>query len=183
MSDYILRQSMREHPEWFESSSQIQAQAKEQSRLIESRLKALEARSGLLSEEGWTALFDVLSENFADIFTDALAPLHAENAALRAAIDELKAKAVPVYRGVWVPETSYDRGSLVTHDGSVWHANRATAMRPGSGEDACGWVLAVKRGSDGKSAFECAKAEGYRGSQAEWIRSLRAPTAAATPRP
>jgi len=58
----------------------------------------------------------------------------------------------------------------------MWIVTRDTALKPGSGEQACGWQLCVKRGEPGRSAFESAKtATGFRGSESDWVRSLRAP--------
>jgi hypothetical protein len=52
------------------------------------------------------------------------------------------------YCGVWDHKATYPCGSLVTHAGSLWHANiEMTGYRPGSGN---GWVLAVKRGKDAR---------------------------------
>jgi hypothetical protein len=51
------------------------------------------------------------------------------------------------YLGVWQAANAYSRGSLVTHRGSMWHANADTSREPGEGKD---WTLAVKSGRDGK---------------------------------
>jgi len=47
------------------------------------------------------------------------------------------------YLGVWREGSIYNKGSFVTHQGSLWHANEADMARPG-GDSA--WTLAVKRG-------------------------------------
>jgi hypothetical protein len=52
------------------------------------------------------------------------------------------------YKGVHVPGRLYERGDLVTHDGSVFHCNADTTARPGSGTAA--WTLAVKHGKDAR---------------------------------
>lgn len=49
------------------------------------------------------------------------------------------------YKGVWKPG-QYPAGCFVTHAGSCWHTDKATSRQPGEGD----WVLAVKRGADGK---------------------------------
>jgi len=54
----------------------------------------------------------------------------------------------PIYRGVFVPGHLYERGDLVTVDGSMWHANSDTTARPGEAATAADWTLAVKRGRD-----------------------------------
>jgi integrin beta 3 len=55
---------------------------------------------------------------------------------------------VPLYRGVFQPETVYTTGDCVTFDGSVWVARTTPASKPGTAGS--GWQLAVKRGQDGK---------------------------------
>jgi hypothetical protein len=49
-----------------------------------------------------------------------------------------------VYYGVWQAGI-YERGSLVTHGGSLWIALASTEGRPGETDD---WQLCVKRGRD-----------------------------------
>ena len=68
---------------------------------------------------------------------------------LRQRIAELEARPSVKYLGVWREDKVYSSGSMVTDQGSVWHAERATMTRPGTSND---WVLAVKRGRDGKGA-------------------------------
>ena len=63
-----------------------------------------------------------------------------------------KSIAIPVkipaalYRGVFVDGRIYERGDLVTVNGSIFHCNTDTTRRPGDG--AKDWTLAVKRGRD-----------------------------------
>ena len=52
------------------------------------------------------------------------------------------------YRGVWKADQTFPANSFVTHNGCIWHAEKATARKPGEGD----WVMAVKRGRDGKDA-------------------------------
>jgi Collagen triple helix repeat (20 copies) len=56
-----------------------------------------------------------------------------------------------IYRGIWTAR-EYERGDMVTRDGSVWHAERATRERPVEG--ALDWTLAVQRGRRGKDLRE-----------------------------
>jgi hypothetical protein len=55
-----------------------------------------------------------------------------------------------IYRDVWAPRHTYERGDCVTWAGSEWHANAATTAKPGDGSPT--WTLKVKRGRDGKDA-------------------------------
>ncbi len=61
----------------------------------------------------------------------------------------LTAKSAVAYRGVWRPG-GYKAGDMVTHGGSMWHANRDTDESPAAGSGT--WTLAVKKGRDGKDA-------------------------------
>lgn len=54
--------------------------------------------------------------------------------------------AIPIQRGLW-KEGTYQRGDMVTRDGSIWHCERQTNETPGTSHD---WKLCVKRGRDGK---------------------------------
>jgi hypothetical protein len=51
------------------------------------------------------------------------------------------------YRDVFAAGEQYQRGDLVTHDGSLWIALADTEAQPGAGE---GWKLCTKRGRDGR---------------------------------
>lgn len=65
----------------------------------------------------------------------------------KAAVTERKVPVV-LYRDVWKHDREYERGDLVTWDGSVWHCQaERTKARPGSSMD---WKLAVKRGNHGR---------------------------------
>ena len=52
------------------------------------------------------------------------------------------------YAGTFEPGHVYDKNVFVTDGGSIWCARYKTASRPGDGGP--GWVLACKRGKDGK---------------------------------
>jgi hypothetical protein len=51
-----------------------------------------------------------------------------------------------IFQGVYVDGKIYERGDLVTVNGSMYHANVDTTARPGNGSK--DWTLAVKRGKD-----------------------------------
>jgi hypothetical protein len=53
---------------------------------------------------------------------------------------------IALYRGVYVDGRIYERGDLVTVNGSIYHCDADTTARPGDG--AKEWTLAVKRGKD-----------------------------------
>ena len=77
---------------------------------------------------------------------------------------------IPTYQGVWT-EKEYKRGACVTWGGSVWHALKKTSSKPA--ETNSDWKMAVKRGRDGLSAFDVAKKNGFKGSERDWLESLR----------
>lgn len=55
---------------------------------------------------------------------------------------------IVIDRGVYRPETSYEKGDAVTFGGSIWIAQAETGEKPGNGDGS--WRLAVKHGRDGK---------------------------------
>ena len=81
-----------------------------------------------------------------------------------------------IYRGVYRPETSYERGDTVSFGGSIWCSKTDTFEKPGNGcKD---WQLACKHGRDGRdgrSAYEVAVEQGFKGTEKEWLKSLRGP--------
>lgn len=75
-----------------------------------------------------------------------------------------------IYKRVW-QEGEYESGDMVTWAGSVWHCTEPTKEKPGDG--ATGWQLAVKRGDKGESNYGVARRNGFAGTEAEWLESLR----------
>jgi hypothetical protein len=55
------------------------------------------------------------------------------------------------YAGVFKPGASYPKHTGVSHQGSVWVARKDFPSKQ-PGEPNSGWILAVKRGRDGKDA-------------------------------
>jgi hypothetical protein len=55
------------------------------------------------------------------------------------------------YAGVYRPGASYPKHTGVSHQGSVWVARKDFPSKQ-PGEPNSGWILAVKRGRDGKDA-------------------------------
>jgi hypothetical protein len=83
----------------------------------------------------------------------------------------------PVYKEVYRPEETYFFGDMVSFGGSIWSCMvPATTTKPGQGNPH--WKLACKHGRDGrdgKSAFEIAVDAGFRGSESDWLKSLKGP--------
>ena len=56
-----------------------------------------------------------------------------------------------IYRGVFLDGKIYERGDLVTVNGSIYHCDTDTTSRPGDGSK--DWTLAVKRGKDDRGSW------------------------------
>lgn len=83
---------------------------------------------------------------------------HERIAALEARIAELESQPGGFcYRGVWKEGEVYNREVGVTHAGSMWIAKAVTTERPGTDEGAAFWVLAVKRGTDGRDGKDAGR--------------------------
>jgi hypothetical protein len=65
----------------------------------------------------------------------------------------VKLVGLPLYKGVFRSESApYEAGDTVTWDGSGWIAKDAVEAKPGTSDPASrSWLLAVKRGGDGKT--------------------------------
>lgn len=74
-----------------------------------------------------------------------------------------------ISRGVFKADTDYLQGDTVTWAGSSWHCEIDTKEKPGGSE----WRLIVKKGSDGRSAYDLARAKGFVGSEQDWLASLK----------
>jgi BMFP domain-containing protein YqiC len=114
---------------------------------LESQLAFLQARSdeGRKLSKTIRQRRDKDGNLVADVFVEA-PPL----SVLEERIANLEARPTVKYLGVWKEGKSYVSGSMVTDRGSVWHCARATMQRPGSPPPNDDWVLACKRGQDGK---------------------------------
>lgn len=81
---------------------------------------------------------------------------------------------VVIDRGVYVEGKAYERGDQVTWNGSVWIAEKeAPAGRPADGTSK-DWRLSAKRGDKGESNYRIAVRNGFKGSEVEWLDSLKA---------
>ena len=117
------------------------------------------AISAIFANEGGdnVVTYEVLAEMM-DTIVDSLRAAslrrRAEIAGLKGEIASLKlalAQKSPIkYLGVHRLGATYSEGSLVTRDGSMFHANKTTTEMPGDGcQD---WTLCVKHGRDGRDA-------------------------------
>ena len=97
---------------------------------------------------------DDLAKELADLIRQHVAvvtkPLREKIEALERKVVELQAKGVE-YRGVWQRACSYERGAIVTFEGSMWVCiqNVEPNTRPGQSQ---GWQLCCRAGRDGKDA-------------------------------
>jgi hypothetical protein len=80
---------------------------------------------------------------------ETLAPYLKKIEQLEQRVAELESGSLK-YCGVYQPSASYQRGNVVTCDGSAFHATRnVSAERPGSSD---GWQLMIKHGKDAPAA-------------------------------
>jgi hypothetical protein len=79
-----------------------------------------------------------------------------------------------LFQGVWQVDRAYDTGDMVSHGGSMFVAQEdvPAGVRPNNGG---AWRLSVKSGRPGRSAYDIAVAEGFKGTEADWLKSLRGP--------
>jgi hypothetical protein len=93
-----------------------------------------------------TAIVDGIAPTIRSVIDDrikaATDPLRQRIAALEQERSELK------YCGTWSADRAYVTGNFATSGGNVWHANRATARKPGDNND--DWTLAVRAGRDAR---------------------------------
>lgn len=74
-----------------------------------------------------------------------------------------------IYRGVWKEGTAYQKSDSVTWGGSSWITVADTTAKPGEPNQASRvWVLAIKRGSDGKGLPGPAGKDGRDGKDGKW---------------
>jgi hypothetical protein len=81
-----------------------------------------------------------------------------------------------IYREVFKEGTAYVTGDQVSFGGSIWHCLEPTTTKPGQGNRA--WTMCTKAGRDGRdgrSAYQVAVDGGFRGSESDWLRTLKGP--------
>lgn len=118
--------------------------------VIAEHLKGLEARVAVLVAKAMEARAILLPEircTFDGERTLSVAITQADGRVTTASC----ALPIPIYRGVWA-EGQYERHDMVTHRGSIWIAEKATAEKPRSDEGAGSWRLGVKSGDRGLDA-------------------------------
>jgi hypothetical protein len=83
---------------------------------------------------------------------------------------------IAIYREVFREGAAYVTGDQVSFGGSIWHCLEPSTAKPGQGNPK--WRLACKHGRDGrdgKSAYEVAVDAGFRGSESDWLKTLKGP--------
>jgi hypothetical protein len=164
--------------------------------MIGQHVRQLVARQANVLQTQIAALKSEVETTNAEVATlrSELAALHSRDDASEATAAILRAEIAALhstktttgmhYCGVWKPDTTYEVDNVVTWEGGMFCAERQTALKPGSGaSDDTGWRLCVRRGEPGASAFDIAKACGFRGSANEWIASLKPAARSGTAEP
>lgn len=115
-------------------------------REIERSRKGQPTSAVRFSQAEWIAILDSLkaSRAFTLSLFDICRTLHAR----LVAVEQREDGPQLAYRGVWTEGEQYERGSIVTHGGSAWHADAKTSLKPPSPD----WTLMVKKGRDGRDA-------------------------------
>jgi hypothetical protein len=95
---------------------------------------------------------EYISKREFERFQEYLGKQIAEELAKRdARIKELEDRPAGLqYAGVYKPDASYPKHTGVSHQGSVWVARKDFPTKQ-PGEPNSGWILACKRGRDGKN--------------------------------
>lgn len=83
-----------------------------------------------------------------DYLARALKPVGQRLKSIEDRLAALEAHGIK-YVGVYQPSGDYERGHIVTHQGSAWHAVRPTRAVPGTSGD---WQLMVKAGRDARGS-------------------------------
>jgi len=124
--------------------------------------------TGDLEKDGWEVMVEGLAD--LDIVQDGERTVIFTVTKTSGAIVEKRINlAVPIHRGVYKPETTYEKYDLVTSGGSTWQALKdAPVEKPGDGSQE--WRLIVKRGRDGKDGER--GMQGERGTKGENGRDL-----------
>lgn len=101
---------------------------------------------------GWECMFNGVHEELEEIIDDGRTikrtTIYSNG---REQVREFKTSCI-VYRGVW-KEGTFERGDVVTWDGSSWHCQQTTSDKPGTNA----WKMMVKQGRAGKDAAETKK--------------------------
>lgn len=121
---------------------------------------------------------------------DQIAPLQAENAALRerlaalepmadlsslhAELRELRSMKGLTWRGTWKEGEAYAKHDICQRSGASWIAIADKPGKPGDGDkETSGWQLMNKGGRDGLSVYESMRRAGLTDlSEREWLQSL-----------
>ena len=88
-----------------------------------------------MTEDELAAITNATATVVKKVMDDITAPL-------KERLRELEARPSTAYFGSW-RELGFTRGSLVSHNGSVWHCEKLTLAEPGTSAD---WSLVVKGG-------------------------------------
>lgn len=118
--------------------------------------------------EGWECIVDGLSEIEIDVEGRSVSIKMVKSSG---SIIEKNAEIPgPDYQGIF-KDGSYKKGDMVSFGGNLYIAKEATSEKPTVDSEV--WAVAAKRGRDGASAYKVAVNNGFKGSEKEWIASLR----------
>lgn len=129
--------------------------------------------TGKLQDAGWVVSMNGIHEETEDISEDGRTITRTvEYTDGKTRHVEFKVAAIQ-YRGIWTESENYDKGDVAVTGGCSYHCQvSGTKQKPGTlGAD--DWKMMVKAGRDGRSAYKLACDAGFRGTEAEWLKSLK----------
>lgn len=101
--------------------------------------------------KGWQVVLNGIAEQLVEQIDERTFAVKSVSTS-GAVVEKKIAMPVMIYRGIW-REAEYQRGDTTTWAGSLWHCEKPTKEKPGTGPD---WRLAAKRGADGKNLARAA---------------------------
>lgn len=128
--------------------------------------RSFETTAGM---KGWECIVDGLADVHVTQASERHAVITVTHSCGSAFAHSLEVPAM-VYRGRW-RAGSYDRGDTVTAKGGIWHCDTRTDSEPGADESA--WTLAAKAGERGASTYTLALRNGFKGTEADFVASLK----------
>lgn len=97
-----------------------------------------------LAKAGWTVILDGIAEESEDSIDGGRYVERSTTYTSGKTFKRKGATAMMIYRGIW-SDQQYTKGDATTWNGSLWHCEKPTKSKPGTGED---WKLVAKAGRD-----------------------------------
>jgi hypothetical protein len=140
-------------------------------------LRATDPLAGDLATAGWGVAMNGIAQDVEESLDDGRTVRRTVTFTNGKSEVSVRKTSVILNRRVWKHDAKYTRGDVVSWDGSSWHAEKDSENErpPRAGEKSESWVMMVKRGNHAKSAYDVAVANGFKGTEKQWLESLRGP--------